>query len=165
MLRERVNVSIFSQEMLWSRLCIHWSGYISPNRRINFLGIWLYGSGCYGNDESKWQYKKGFKQYTPFINLCECIMCLFKIHCTKHRCELHPDAFWVEFLSRSHWRDLTRLQQLFTTLTMGERDTESRVHFLEWKKEWKKIVQLKDNKKMLSFPEFPVNLGWKRWVF
>lgn len=89
-----------------------------------------------------WQYKKGSKQYTPFINLCECIMCAFKIHCTKHRCELPPDTFWVEFLSRSHWRDLTRLQQLFTTLTMGERDTESRVHFLEWKKEWKGVKKI-----------------------
>lgn len=40
-LREHVNVSVFSPEMLWSRFWMHWSVSVSQNRRIPFLGIWL----------------------------------------------------------------------------------------------------------------------------
>lgn len=113
-----------------------------------------------------WQYEKGFKHFIPFITVHAYIMCAFKIHCTKQRCELPPAAFWMGFLSSSCWKDLIKLQQLSTTLTKDKRVTS--LGFIFWnekKKSDKKVFQLKDNKKMSPLPEFPANLGWKGTVF
>lgn len=54
-----------------------------------------------------------------------------------------------------------KVQERFTTLTKGKRVTESGVHFLEQKKRGKKWFNPGQNKKIMSLPESPVNLGWK----
>lgn len=113
-----------------------------------------------------WQYEKGFKHFIPFIAVHAYIMCAFKIHCTKQRCELPPAAFWMGFLSSSCWKDLIKLQQLSTTLTKDKRVTS--LGFIFWnekKKVIKKYFNSKTTKRCHLFLNSQLTWGGKGQYF
>lgn len=159
-LRGTVDVSIFSQEMLWSRFCIHWSACTSlTGGLISWVSDYVV---LVATEMMKvndlWQFKKGFEHLIPFIAVHAYIMYAFKIHCTKQRCELPPAAFWMEFLSSSCWKDLIKLQQLSTTLIKDKRVTS--LGFIFWNE--KKNSSTQRQQKDVTFSWIPSKLGVER---
>lgn len=112
-----------------------------------------------------WQYKKGCKQFIPFIAFGMCIACAFETRRTKWKCELPTATLWVEFLSRSLWKDPIRYNSVLPLLPRVREWQNLGFIFQRKKKRGKKWFNPGQNKKIMSLPESPVNLGWKGWVF